>query len=315
MTKLTRRFKKNRKNRTIKKGGASDSIISSTDNNEDKKGILDIVGDKISSVASSALTNVEDVGLKIAGLERIDKSMNNNDNLEKISNSASEIKSKIGNVVDKTGAAIISNVNEVLGSEAVNNSVKQAAEDTVQITGKLADTFNEAMNNPEVKAKVEEAIKNAGIIGSVAVEASKEPFNKVVDVASQEIPKAVGASVSGAIKVGTDAMAAVPGLGGIIEIGKMVNDSSKAASSVVEAGSEITETLSQAIVDTKENVEKTMKELEEKKKMAEKISNRTTESMNQFENPLKTNIKTGGRKTRRRFFKRKLKSKRVRFAI
>ena len=57
---------------------------------------------------------------------------------------------------------------------------------------------------------------------------------------------------------------------------------------------------------------KGLKELDEKKKMSQQISNRTTNSINQFENP---SVVKGGTKTRRRLFKRKLKSKRVRFAI
>jgi ABC-type transporter Mla subunit MlaD len=110
-------------------------------------------------------------------------------------------------------------------------------------------------------------------------------------------------------------MAAVPGLGAVIEIGKMLNDGSKAASAVVEAGSEAVETASDAFVETTENVKQGLQELDEKKKMAEQISNRTTKSINDFENPLPATAQAaGGRKTKRRLFKRKAKSKRVRFA-
>jgi len=109
-------------------------------------------------------------------------------------------------------------------------------------------------------------------------------------------------------------MAAVPGVGAVIEVGKMLNDGTKAASAVVEAGSEAVEAASDAFIETKENVEQGLKELEEKKKLAEQISNRTTKSIDNFENPISTQM-VGGRKTRRRLFKRKAKSKRVRFAI
>jgi hypothetical protein len=63
-------------------------------------------------------------------------------------------------------------------------------------------------------------------------------------------------------------------------------------------------------------VKQGLKELEEKKKMGDQISNRTTKSINNFENPLSSTTQSaGGRKTKRRLFKRKAKSKRVRFAI
>lgn len=327
MPRFTRHHKKIKKNKTFKRGGAADlsqtQKLKSSQNSvlDDKKGIFDIFGEKLSGLASSTIKTAADSGLKIIGLERIDKS-NDSDkidqNVEKLGDAASGIISDIKNVADKASAALIGNINEVLASPAVNQSVTEAAEETAEITGKLAENFNEALDNPIVKQELEEAIENAGEIGSVVVEAAKEPFNKAVDIAAEAVPKATGAAVSGAVKVGTDAMAAIPGVGGIIEIGKIINDSSKAASSIVEAGTEAVEAASDVFIDTKQNIEKGLKELEEKKKMAEQISSRTTNSINQFENPL-SNIKTtgltGGRKTKRRLLKRKLKSKRVRFAI
>ena len=108
-------------------------------------------------------------------------------------------------------------------------------------------------------------------------------------------------------------MAAVPYIGSIIEVGKMLNDGSKAASTVVEAGSEAVEAASDAFIETKENIEEGLKVLEEKKKLGDEISSRTDKSIKEFEDPVKT--QDGGRKTRRRLFKHKAKSKRVRFAM
>jgi hypothetical protein len=47
------------------------------------------------------------------------------------------------------------------------------------------------------------------------------------------------------------------------------------------------------------------------------VSNRVDKSINQFENPINSApvIQQGGKKTRRKFLKRKGKSKRVRFSI
>lgn len=301
MSKFTRRFKKIKKNKTFKRGGSSD----------EKQGIFDMLGDKISNIATSAATTVADATLKIAGLEKIEKS---EEKVDENNDVASDIILNAKNVADKTGASIVNSVNEVLGSNIVKQTTAQAANDTAEIVKEGAEVFNKAMNDPVVKAEVEEAVENAGEIAGVVVKAAEKPFEEAVDIAAKSIPKATGAALAGVIKVGTDAMAAVPGVGAVIEVGKVLNDSSKAASAVVEAGSEAVEAASDAFIETKENVEQGLKELEEKKKMAEQISNRTTKSIDNFENPISTQI-VGGRKTRRRLFKRNAKSKRVRFAI
>jgi len=327
MAKTKRRFKKN-KNRTFKKGGASEDT-KKTDNlkskedppKEEREGIIDIIGNKISGVASSAATFIGDSGLRLVGLERIDKSKEEeeaskkvDDNIGKIGDAASGIVSDVGNVVDKTGAAVIENVNEVLGSSAVKETTEQAAEDTADIVKEGAETFNEALNDPEVKEQVEESIEKAGEIGSVVVEAAEKPIEKAVDVTANSISKATGAALAGVIKVGTDAAAAIPGVGAVIEVGKMLNDGSKAASAVVEAGSEAVEVASDAFIETKENIDEGLKVLEEKKKLGHEISSRTDKSIKEFEEPVKTQA-AGARKTRRKLLKHRGKSKRVRFAI
>ena len=340
MKKLTRRLKKNKKSSSFKRGGAAQFVenpeeVKSQEElpkeespnkelpKEERQGIIDIIGNKIGDVASSGATFVGDAGLKIIGLERIDKSKEEDDaskkvddNISKIGDAASGIVSDVSNVVDKTGAALIENVNEVLGSSIVKETTEEAAEKTADIIKEGAETFNEALNNPEVKAELEEAIKNAGEVGSVVIKSAKKPAEQLVDVAADSVEKATGAALGGIIKVGTDAAAAVPYLGTFIETGKMLNDGFKAASAVVEASSEALEAASGAFIQTKENVEKAFKVLEEKKRLAGQISSRTDKSIKEFENPLLSQAQAAGaRKTRRRLFKNKAKSKRVRFAI
>jgi hypothetical protein len=320
MPKLTRHFKKYNKNRTIKKGGSSEhSLPSKNSLKHERKGIMDIIGNKISGVTSSAVTTIGDAGLKIAGLERVNKSTEEeisnkkvDENIEKIGDAASGIVADVGNVVDKTGSAIITNVNEVLGSDVVKETTQQAAEETADIVKEGAERFNNTLNDPEIKAEVEEAIENAGEIGSVVVKAAEKPFNEAVDVVGQSTQKATSAAVSGAIKVGTDALAAVPFWGALIDLGKMINDGTRAASAVVEAGSEATEVMSDAFIETKENIDKGLKDLEQKKKIAEQTTNRTMRSITEFNSP---NQQKGGFKTKRRLFKRKAKSKKVRFNV
>jgi hypothetical protein len=316
MPKFTRRIKENIKNKTYKttdifgkKGGDTP--------NQERKGIIDIATDKMSDAASFVFKEVEDVGLNALGLERINKSNNfSQEDDEKIGESASGMVSAVGNTVNKTSSAVINNVNNVLGSESISNSVGDAAKKTAEIAGNLADKFNNAMDNPEIKKKVEKAIDYAGDIGEIVVKSSEKPLKEAIRVGVEAGSEAIGATSSGAVRVITDIAAAVPVIGGIIDLAKAFNDGSRAASAVVEAGSEAVETASDAFIETTKNIKQGIKELEEKKNLSDKISNRTTQSINNFENPLPNTVQAAGRRrTKRRLFKRKAKSKRVRFVI
>ena len=329
MPKITRRIKTNRKNITYKNAAKFNNSESKFGNIEDafaikggdssykeRKGIVDIATEKFGNAASVIIGKAQDVGLNALGLERINKTSQNVDsNIDKISDAASGVVSNVGNTVNKTSTAVIDKFNNILGSQAVSENVQQAATQTAGITGKLAEKFNAAMDKPEVKQEVQKAIENAAEIGDIIVKASEKPLKEAVRVGVEAGSDAFGAASAGAIKVGTDMLAAIPFFGAIIDLGKIINDGSKAASAVVEAGSEAVSTASDAFIETSENVKQGLKELEEKKKMAQQISNRTTQSINQFENPLQTTTQTAGsRKTKRRLFKHKAKSKRVRFA-
>jgi len=338
-SKFTRRVKKIRKNRTLRRGGSGQKSSKhekdeKKDDKEERQGIIDMIGSKIGDVASSAAILAEDTGLEVIGLERVDKSKEEketsekvnetmekvNENIGEIGDAASGIISDVTNVADKTSSAIIDNVNDVLGSDAVNKSVAEAGKETAEITGELAETFNKAMDDPVVKAEVEEAIENAGEVGAVVAKAAAEPLKEATKTSVEAGTTALGAAAAGLVKVGTDILAAVPGFGAIIDIGKIINDGSRAASAVVEAGSEAVETASDAFIDTTENVKEELKDLEEKKQEAEEISSRTSKSIDEFENPSKSEEKSkdktgGGRKTKRRLLKHKAKSKRVRFTI
>lgn len=327
MAKLTRRFKKNKKNTTNKRGGKSGESKMNTEQKSERQGIFDMIGSKIGSVASSAATKVGDLGLKFVGLERINKSDDEekvtekvdegigkiNESIEKIGEATADFVSDVANVADKTGSAIIKNVNEVLESDAVKETTAEAAKNTAEIVQENLEVFNDALNNPEVKAEVKEAIDHAGEVGSLVVEAAEKPIEKAVDIASNSAAKATAAASAGFIKVSTDMAAAIPGVGAVIEVGKILNDGSKAASAIVEAGTEAVEVASDAFVETKKKVEEGLKVLEEKKNLAHEISSRTNKSIKEFENVIKT--QDGGRKTRRRLLKHRAKSKRVRFAM
>jgi hypothetical protein len=329
MKRRTRFFKKRVKkyNKTMKKGGNTMNVQEGNNMNlkqgntmniqegntmnDQREGIVDIIKDDIGDVLKTTGQTVADTGLKIVGLERIEKDISDN-NIPV--NKENSILSNVGSIADKTTSFVLNNINEVLDSEKINMSAKEAAKETLSISSKLLENFNEVSKNPILKEEFKETMNNIGDYSNIVIDSMREPFDKAVDIASNAFQKSSGAAISGAIKVGTDAMAAVPGVGGIIEVGKIVNDGSKAASAMFEAGTDVAESLSDLIIDTKENIKKRLNELEEKKKFAQQITNRTNRSIGHFENPLKLVNQTAGfKKSRRRLLKNK--SKRVRFAI
>jgi hypothetical protein len=321
MSNLTRRFKKNKKNKTIRKGGSCDY--------EGREGIVEILGNKMKGVASSAASTLADTALRFAGLERIkDPSQYREEeqDVEQITESTSTPASRenydddssfgcrVLDIMDRTGGIIFNDINDLLGSDEFKQTTKQAAQQTAALIRENAKTFNDALNDPDVRLQVEEAIKKAGEISDMVVKYGEKPFNRAVDTAAKAAQKAASAAVTGTVKVGTDALSAMPFLGSVVSVGNMVNNTSKAACAMSEAGSDMVQAVSDAVIETNRSVRKGLSELEEKKKMNEQISNRINNSINNFENPTVTQT-TGGYRTRRRFFKPTAKSRRVRIVI
>ena len=315
MNKQTKRNRK-AKNQTKKYYGGK-SMVS-----EDSRGVFDLIGDKLSGYSGKAFDYVKNKGLRLAGLQPINQSESNDvdTKINEISDGASGIVSDVKNVFDKGSAAIIENINDVLVSPKVGESLNEAAEETAEIGEKLLENFNEKFESPEFKEEAKIALDNAADYANIAVEAMDEPINKAVDQLNEAGTKAASGAISGIIKVGTDALAAVPGAGAIIEIGKIANDASKAVGDVASASSQAASTISKVVEETGKNLDEGLDKLDEKKKEAMQISNRTNKSIKSFENPIGNSVKTigktgGAHKTKRRLLKRKAKSKRVRFSI
>lgn len=348
---MNQRTKKTTHNANIYLGGASETI-----NMEKSKGIFDILGEKMGNYAGNAFDYVKSKGLRLAGVQPIqtdeNRSMNPTKdidaNINKVSDAASglvtgakNIGSNILNVFDKGSATVVEKFNNVIGSKLVEESVTDAAMKTAAIGEKLLKNINDKISTPALKEETKKVLENAADYTEIAVEAMDEPINKAVDELNKAGTTAASGIASGVVKVGTDALAAVPGIGAVIEVGKMANDASAAAGDVVKAASDASSTISKVVEETSKNIEQGLekKELEEKdleknslvevtpndsnnlkggmkhfkeiNKGGMKIYNRVNNSINQFENPLVT---SSGSKTRRKL-RNKPKTKRVRFAI
>jgi len=326
-------------------------------------GIFDVIGDKLATFSGNVAGYVENKGLRLLGLKKIKdgEPIKNvpvsevDKKIETISDSAtnavsgiaaqaSAIGEDIVKVADGTSAAILENVNDVLESPKVERSVVETAKKTAKDAVNLLNKVNVALDTPELKAATEAALNNVADYTEVAVEAMDKPIDKAIDKFNEAGSEAAAGVASGLVKVATDAAAAVPGAGAIIDIGKMVNDGTAAVGKVVESASATVEAVSDAVEETSENFKEGIDKLKHAENaVAEKIYektdvlgkganslnklnkqgidtlNRVNSSMDEFQNPLKSNVAAaaagGGRKTRRKLFKRKAKSKRVRFAV
>jgi hypothetical protein len=334
MSKLTRRFKNNKKNKTIRRGGGLEGDGFGF---KERQGVIDVLGNAAKKVASAATTMAADTALNFAGLERkktpsgeqetedtsnspnYDPSIYSNRGKIDLSGNEGDEKQgllcKVLDVVDRSGGLIISDINEVLASDEFKRTTEEAAKQTAQLLRESSQRFNETLDDPDVKAKLEEAIKKAGEIGEMVVKYGEKPYYQAVDIAGRAARKASSAAASGSIKVGADALSAVPFLGSVVSVGNMINDGSKAASALVEAGSEVVQSASDVFLEVKKNIEKDYKldDLEERKKLGQQIYNRVNKSISNFQNPFAKKT-IGGYKTRRRIFNYNGKSKRVRFA-
>jgi len=344
--KHTRRIKKNKTKGKTRKfyGGKNTSEF------EQSPGIFDIVGDKLADYSANTRQYLAEKGLRLVGLQPINKNENveiDNDNVSKVdnkinelSNAASgtvsgfvsgvkEIGSDIVNVADKSSAALIEQVNDVLESPKVENSINEALEETTVIGEKILENVNEKLSSPEMKEQAKMLLDNVGDYANIAVESLNEPLDRAIDSLNEAGTQAISGASSGVIKVGTDALAAIPGFGAIVELGKIANDASAAVGDVVEAGTQAVSTLSKVVDETSKNINEGLEKLEEKKqeignnlnkfkemsKDGKKINNRINKSIDNFENPFPS-TSGGGGKTRSKYSKKMAKkTKRVRFAL
>ena len=374
MNKRTKRNKNKKVNNKSKKyyGGANvkpneATTVKTVEREENPPGIFNIIGDKLADYSGDVTGYIADKGLRLIGLQRIKSDQENeeanttkavDDKIGQISDVASNavsgitsqvtsIGSDVVNVVNKGSAALIGQVNDVLESPVVYNSVTEAATRTAKDATNLLNKFNEAANTPELKAATEVALDNAADYTNIAVKAMDEPINNAIDTLNQAGTEAASGVGSGLIKVATDMAGAIPGVGAIIDAGKALNDGSAAVGKVVEATSKSVEAIADVAEQTSENFKEGIDKLKDaENKVTEGIQdindksdivgdglntfkklnkegidtfNRANESIDKFEKPLSDTVAAtaavGGRRTRRKLFKRKAKSKRVRFAF
>jgi hypothetical protein len=272
-------FKKTRKYRKYYGGNSGDS-----EPLKENEGVFGIISDKLSGYTSNIFNYGKEKGLRLLGLQTINPAETTedtnkiNESVNKATEEVSKIGSDVANVFDKGSAALINNINDVLGSDMVNNSLKEASKDLGETGAKMLHNFNQAVSTPEFKEETRVALDNAAEIADIVIKSSEKPINDAIDVINKSAVDATAGVASGAIKVATDAMAAVPGYGAIIEVGKMANDISAAAGDVVEATTAATEAVTKAVTETSNNINEGLEKLETVKKHVDNFKNITNTS-------------------------------------
>ncbi len=275
-----KRNKRHKKTRKYYGGSAPVNNGVNTNNGatfKQTEGVFNILGDKISSFASSAFNFIEEKGLRAAGLKKIlddKRDISGNDMVQDGVNKASGVVSNA-----------INNVNNVLKSPETKESVSAAAADLAETGTLLLDNFNKVASTPAFKKAVEVAADNIADYTKITVEAMDEPINEAMDQLNEAGSKAAAGVSAGLIKVGTDAMAAVPFYGAVIEAGKMVNDGSKAIGDVVEATTQAVETISEVVDKTSKNIDSKLDDLEAKKQRIERLTGQNL-NIPKLSNPL-----------------------------
>jgi len=204
---------------------------------------------------------------------------------------ASRIASKVFNIADDRFGCIISNLNRFLGSPETRNSISGSSKELINIFNTLLKDFIETLDDPMLKEEFVVAVFILGEYVKIFSLAMKEPLDNAINILNDGIMKALSGVATGIVKVISDSIGAVPFIGPVADIGRAINDGSKAALSVFNAGVSAVEAASQLIGQTSENIENQLQGLKEQ---GQNISNRINNSVNNFEQPLKnTEAKIG----------------------
>ena len=298
-------LKKTRKNRDkTKKGGTKPPVTNQNQSqppNSNEQQQLQNSDEQLQNLKQENPNQDQDVGLttiitdgalKMAGLERTDQTpqekaalQNTIQKFEEDGKNANEIINNIPPTDDMTLGSVVNLASEkvidTMSDPQFEENTEKALNNAKDIAEKTATVANDILENPEVK----------------------ETINKTAELTGEAIGK-------GATKAATSLVGAIPGIS--IPVG------------LLRAASDITDTIENVTEITKETTELATKQLKELQEEGAKTTERTQNSINEFSNPipnpnLNPNPKPqqGGnrKKTKRLLKKRKMKSKRVRFAL
>lgn len=280
-----------------------------TNDNKERSGVFSKVFEKIQDAGEDTAVYFANKGARLLGYKPINEDEKSQEQVQsKIETTPSDQSGVVNNTIETT----LNNVNELLQSPEISENIELAAEETKEITEKLLDKINEPFEDPNFEKKLEKTSEKLANTANILIDAADKPIDKALDKASESLYKMGSAAATSSVKIASDVLATIPGVGAIFDVARIINDSSKAVASVSEAGSELIQTGSDLVGETSKNLSEL---LETQIKEKNQIQNRINNSTNNFNIPIEQIQKGGYKKTRRFLRKRKMKSKRVRFAI
>jgi len=286
-------------NETTNANENTDASQESQDDIIPKEGIVDMATDALKNSGSYVAQKIA----RMLGYEPINSDESNDgsnnqemDNmLSNGKNIASKIATDILHLADDTVEPIIDSLNDLLGSTKTGQSLSNAGNNVVNVFYTLLKDFNDSLNRPLLREQFEAAINILAEYAKIFVGAMDGPLDETMDLLNKAVTKAVTGLSSGAIKVASSAVSAVPYVGSIVGVGEMVNNGSKAVGSVFNAGTEAVEAVSLFLGKTSENIKKPLEELEEKQKESAEILSRTQGAIQDFKSPLQESKYKGGK--------------------
>jgi ABC-type transporter Mla subunit MlaD len=241
-----------------------------------KEGILEIAGDTALDAAEGTAAFVGKKLLRLLGLQPIDSG----EPAEQ--DAASKIASKVFNIVDDKFGDIIQKLNNFLGDKNTRANIATSSKNLVEIFKLLLQDFNKTLNDPILKEEFVIAVYILGEYTKIFADAMDEPLDEAVDLLHDAILKALGGVSSGSLKVITDFAGAVPYAGAFVDLGKAINDGSKAAISVFDAGVNAVEAGSLLVGKTSQELNQAFEQVKAKQQEASDILKRADDSIQNF---------------------------------
>ena len=326
--------KKTRKN---KKGGSVQLHNNNTLISKDKYKNKDDKDKHTNNILSDAAGYLINKGARFFGFEHIKKEN------EIIQPSEPTILSGIVGKANQVGVAIANELNDNLNSAEVKDTITDSVGETVDIAKDILKKVDDELKDPEFVKEIADVTKEVAETASIVLDAADPAINKMIDKTSEIGTNAMSKVGESAVSIAINTAEAVPGIGAAIGLVRDIDKASIAGEAIVEAGLETVETVSDAIKETQENVKEKFEDIKNitnenitneniinvsddikknlpilnddalKKKIEEanKIKNRTTNNINEFN---KTDKFVGGKKYSKRFKNNKRKlTKRLKF--
>lgn len=184
-------------------------------------------------------------------------------------NAGKEAYEKTKDLAKGVTLGLVENSSKLIGIDLTNK----------EQTNKKLDEITKTLSDPETQKKVMETVGEAAKTGVVAIKSTKPFLDELIQTASEKGGEVLSKFGEAGVKVATNTLTEVPGLGVVIGTIRSMSNVGEAAINSVNNGSELLNSASDAINASKKNFEQLMNQ-------KDNIEKRTTDSINKFENPL-----------------------------